>query len=58
MSQETTIRVSKQTRNRLGSIGTKNDTYENIIQRLLEKQGSNNSTNTRTEEKRDAALVV
>jgi len=58
MSQETTIRVSKETRNRLGSIGTKNDTYENIIQRLLEKQGSNNSENTRTEEKRDVVLVV
>ncbi len=54
----TTIRITKETREKLASIGRKRDTYENIIQRLLEKQGSKNSTNTRTEEKRSASLVV
>ena len=50
----TTIRITKETREKLASIGRKRDTYENIIQRLLEKQGSKNYTNTRTEEKRSA----
>jgi len=54
----TFIRVTKDTREKLASIGSKRDTYNKIIQRLLEKQGSKNSTNTRTEEKRSASLVV
>jgi len=34
------IRVSKETRERLASIGSKRDTYEKIIQNLLESKGS------------------
>ncbi len=36
----TMIRVSKETRERLASIGSKRDTYEKIIQNLLESKGS------------------
>jgi len=34
------IRVSKETREKLASIGSKRDTYEKIIQNLLESKGS------------------
>jgi len=54
----TTIRITKDVREKLASIGSKRDTYNKIIQRLLETQGSNNSENTRTEEKRDAPVLV
>jgi len=34
----TFIRVTKDTREKLASIGSKRDTYNKIIQRLLEKE--------------------
>jgi hypothetical protein len=34
---DTTIRVSKETRHELGEIGTKNETLEQIIQRLVKE---------------------
>jgi len=53
------IRVSKETREKLASIGTKRETYNEIVRRLLlEKEGSNISELSPSEEKRDAALVV
>jgi len=59
VSQETTIRISKETREKLASIGTKRETYNEIVRRLLlEKEGSNISELSPSEEKRDAALVV
>ena len=35
MSEITTIKVKKETREQLASIGRKGETYEDIIQRLL-----------------------
>jgi len=55
----TFIRVTKDTREKLASIGTKRETYNEIVRRLLlEKEGSNISELSPSEEKRDAALVV
>ncbi len=34
----TTIRISKDTREKLASMGSKNDTYDKIIQKLMESQ--------------------
>jgi len=36
MSSVTTIRISKETRERLALLGSKKDTYDNIIQKILE----------------------
>jgi len=38
MSQETTIRISKDLRDRLASKGSKRDTYEKIILKLMEAE--------------------
>jgi len=38
MSSVTTIRISKETREQLASKGTKKETYEDIIQRLLRRE--------------------
>ena len=35
MAKLTTIAVSKETRERLAALGSKNDTYEKIIQKIL-----------------------
>jgi len=35
MHNQTTIRISKETREHLASLGTKNDTYDKIIQKIL-----------------------
>jgi len=34
---DTTIRVSKETRKRLGEMGTKNQTFNDIIEELIER---------------------
>jgi hypothetical protein len=39
MSETTTITLSRITVERLKKLGTKGDTYDQIIQRLLEKAG-------------------
>ena len=36
MSEVTTVKVTKRTRGKLAELGKKNDTYEDIIQRLIE----------------------
>ena len=36
MSEVTTVKVTKRTRRKLAELGKKNDTYEDIIQRLIE----------------------
>ena len=38
MTEKTTIQVSKETRNRLDAIGMKKDTYDDIVNRLLDQQ--------------------
>ena len=35
--EETTLRVSKKTRDRLAKIGSKDETFDSIIKRLLNK---------------------
>lgn len=35
MSQQTTLKVSKETRNALAAIGNKDDTFDEIIMRLI-----------------------
>ena len=39
-AQVTTIRITKDTREKLASIGSKRETYNEIIQNLLESKGS------------------
>jgi len=59
MQQFTSIRITKDTRQKLAGLGKKSETYNDVIERvILTEQGSKNSTNTRTEEKRDAAVLV
>lgn len=41
MNNVTTIRITKQTSERLTSLGTKSDTYESIIQRDLRVDQNN-----------------
>ena len=36
MSQITTVKVTKKTREKLAELGKKNETYEDIIERLIE----------------------
>ena len=36
MSEITTIKITKQTRNRLAKLGNKDETFEQIIKKLLE----------------------
>jgi len=36
--QVTTIRISKDTREKLASIGSKRDTYDKIIQKMIESR--------------------
>jgi len=36
MSQITTVKVTKKTREKLADLGKKNETYEDIIERLIE----------------------
>ncbi len=36
MSEITTVKVTRKTRNKLAELGKKNETYEEIIQRLIE----------------------
>jgi len=40
MSDKTSIQVTKETKERLGRLGIKGDTYDAIINRLLDKVGS------------------
>jgi len=37
MSDKTSIQVTQETKDRLAKLGLKGDTYDNIIQRLLDK---------------------
>lgn len=37
MSQQTTLKVSKETRNALAAIGSKDDTFDEIIKRLVDE---------------------
>ena len=37
MQKDTTIRISKETREILQSLGTKNETYDDILKKLMEK---------------------
>ena len=41
MRDITTVKLSKKTRDRLAELGRKNETYENIIVRLMEFYASN-----------------
>jgi len=55
----TMIRVSKDTREKLASIGSKRETYNEIVRRLLlEKEGSNISELSPSESKRSSTVVV
>jgi len=36
--QTTTIRITKETRDQLALLGSKKDTYDNIIQKILESK--------------------
>ncbi len=55
----TMIRVLKETREKLASIGTKRETYNEIVRRLLlEKEGSNISELSPSESKRSSTVVV
>jgi len=36
MSEVTTVKVTKRTREKLAELGKKNETYEDIIERLIE----------------------
>jgi len=38
MKNLTTIAISKETKDRIASLGSKNDTYEVIIQKILERE--------------------
>jgi len=40
MSEQTTIRISKGTRNELAKLGSKSETYDAIILKLIRKEGS------------------
>jgi hypothetical protein len=40
MSDITTIKVSKSLRDKLAALGSKDDTFESIIQRLLDRAGA------------------
>ena len=49
MRNLTTIAISKETRERLASLGSKNDSYEKIIKKILEaKSWSNLHKNTKS----------
>ena len=55
----TFIRVSKDTREKLAAIGSKRETYNEIVRRLLlEKEGSNISELSPSESKRSSTVVV
>jgi len=41
--EQTCLRVTKATRNRLAELGTKNQTFEQIVTKLLDKQASGES---------------
>jgi len=41
--EQTCLRVTKATRNRLAELGTKNQTFEQIVTKLLDKQTSGES---------------
>ena len=40
MSDTTTIKITKDLRNQLAELGAKDDTFQTIIQRLLNKAGA------------------
>jgi len=42
MSEITTVKISKKTRDKLAELGSKKETYENIIERLIEFYEKNN----------------
>jgi len=55
----TTIRITKETREKLARIGSKRETYNEIVRRLLlEKEGSNISELSPSESKRSSTVVV
>jgi hypothetical protein len=41
MSEVTSLRVTRRTRDQLAQLGSKDETFEEIIQRLLDFYGSN-----------------
>lgn len=45
MRDITTVKLSKKTRDRLAELGRKNETYENIIVRLMEFYTNNSQAN-------------
>jgi len=42
MNKITSLRVTRETRNRLAEVGTKDETFDEIIQRLIEFYEKNN----------------
>jgi len=44
---QTCLRVTKATRNRLAKLGTKNDTFEQIVTGLLDKQNESSGESPR-----------
>jgi hypothetical protein len=52
MSKVTSLRVTKQTRNRLSEIGSKRETYDKIIQRLIDFYNNNSEVAQLTRHRR------